>query len=890
MTTTKQAVVIAGNQSTGLTRTDVLGLEEVDRTKAKVVGGKGANLGELARLAGIRVPAGFCVTTEAFQRIVGDAPPIGALLDRLSSLAASDRDTIRELSGELRRIIEATAIPDDLRDAISQALSRLGADDAYAVRSSATAEDLPGASFAGQQDTFLNVRGAQAIVTHVRRCWASLFTERAVSYRIQHGFDHRKVHMAVVVQKMVSPQAAGILFTADPVTSNRKVTSIDAGFGLGEALVAGLTRADSYKLRDGRIIEKTIATKTLATYALDEGGTEERPLDPERQRGQVLTEAQMLQLERLGRQIERHFGHPQDIEWCLVEDEFHIVQSRPITTLYPIPEGGERANRVYISVGHQQMMTDAMKPLGLSVFQLAAGGPMHPAGGRLFVDPAKQLASPATRDAFLDMLGRTHPLMRDALQTLIERGDFIQTLPDDATPSPPGQGSQVLALAGSGAQIDDDPAIVAELIERSRAALAALKRDIRTKAGTALFDFIVEDIQQWKKSMLEPRSMGAIMAGMNASAWLNEKMSTWLGEKNVADTLSQSVANNITSEMGLALLDVADAIRPYPEVIARLQRVKHEDFLDELVALDGGQEARDAIRAYLDKYGMRCAGEIDITRARWSEKPTALVPLILSNIKNFTPGAGARKFAQGRQEALQQAQALLDRSRRLPDGEHKAGEAQRMIDRLRNFAGYREYPKYDLVNRYFVYKQALKREAERLVQAGVIFDADDIHYLTFGELREVVRTHQLDGQIVGDRKAEHELHEKLTPPRVITSEGEIVAGAYKRDHLPAGAIVGQAVSSGVVEGRARVLADMADAHMEEGDILVTTFTDPSWTPLFVSIKGLVAEVGGLMTHGAVIAREYGLPAVVGVEHATRLIRDGQRIRVHGTDGYVEILT
>jgi pyruvate,water dikinase len=208
---------------------------------------------------------------------------------------------------------------------------------------------------------------------------------------------------------------------------------------------------------------------------------------------------------------------------------------------------------------------------------------------------------------------------------------------------------------------------------------------------------------------------------------------------------------------------------------------------------------------------------------------------------------------------------------------------------FRNFIGYREYPKYGIVNRYFLYKQALLKEAGQLVRAEVIHEDADIYYLTFQELREVVRTNKLDDQIVSKRKDEHDRHRKLTPPRVITSDGEIVAGAYKRANLPADAIVGLPVSSGVVEGRACVLLDIAEADLEEGDILVTSFTDPSWTPLFVSIKGLVTEVGGLMTHGAVIAREYGLPAVVGVENATQLIEDGKRIRVHRTDGYVEIL-
>jgi pyruvate,water dikinase len=870
-------------------RAYVLGFQEVGRTDIGAVGGKGANLGELSRLEGIRVPDGFCVSTEAFKRVMGAAPAISDLLDRLALLKAEDREAIRELAAAIREVIEGIALPEDVQEAITRFLSRLGEHEAYAVRSSATAEDLPAASFAGQQDTYLNVIGKPAILKHISRCWASLFTERAVAYRLQHSFDHRKVHMAVVVQKMLLPQAAGILFTADPVTANRKVTSIEAAFGLGEALVSGLVNADGYKVRDGQVIEKAIATKQLATWALEDGGTQQRALEPEQQNQQVLTDAQIVRLARLGRQIEEYFGQPQDIEWCFVEDAFHIVQSRPITTLYPIPEAGDHGKHVYISVGHQQMMTDPLKPLGLSLWQLTAARPMYAAGGRLFVDIAKELASPASRAAILDGLGRSEPLIQDALTTLIERGDFIESSPGDLKAPGPGPGKPGMSPAGVQAQIEDDPAIVADLIARSQASIEALKRDIRTKSGTELLDFILEDIQRLKQSLFEPRSFGALMAGMNAATWINERMLAWLGEKNAADTLSQSAPNNVTSEMGLALLDVADVIRPHPEVVAYLQHAKDEGFLEGLLPLEGGPEAHDAIRAYLDKYGMRCVGEIDVTRTRWHEAPTTLVPLLLSNIKNFEPGAASRKFEQGRQEASKKEQELLERLKQLPEGEQKAGETQRMIRRLRTFIGYREYPKYAIINRSFLYKQALLEEAGRLVRANVLHEPEDIYYLTFQELREVVRTHTLDGSTVSKRKAEHERHRKLTPPRVLTSDGEIVAGAYKRADLPAGALAGLAVSAGVVEGRARVLSDMADAELEAGDILVTAFTDPSWTPVFVSIKGLVTEVGGLMTHGAVIAREYGLPAVVGVENATRLIKEGQRIRVHGTDGYVEIL-
>jgi pyruvate,water dikinase len=885
MCTEEHAAMIAGGDPKGIVTFQpdcyVLDLQEIDETQVAVVGRKGAHLGELSRIEGIRVPPGVCVTTDAFRRIMGEAPSIDDRLDRLSRLNADDREAIGMLSAGIRRTLEGIAIPDDVAAAITLALARLGEQAAYAVRSSATAEDLPTASFAGQQDTYLNVVGPAAILQHVSRCWASLFTERAVTYRLRNGFDHRKVHMAVVVQQMVFPHAAGILFTADPVTSNRKVASVEASFGLGEALVSGLVNADLYKVRDGEVIAKAVATKRLAIHASPAGGTQAQAIDPAQQDQPALTDAQVVRLAQLGRRIEAHFGRPQDIEWCLVGDGFEIVQSRPITTLFPIPAAGDRENHVYVSVGHQQMMTDPMKPLGLSLRQLTALPRMYEAGGRLFVDVIQGLASPATRGGILEALGKSDPLIGDALQTILERDDFIPSLPDENPGGAPPRDAP--------APIETDPAIVTDLIERSQASNAALKRNIRSKSGSALLDFILADIQELKRILFDPRSHQVYMGAMDASGWLNEKLQEWLGEKNAADTLTQSVPHNVTSQMGLALLDVADVIRPHPQVVAFLQDVEDEGFLDELAKLAGGPEAREAIGTYLDTYGMRCVGEIDITRPRWSERPTTLVPLILGNIKNFEPGDGERRFEQGRQEALTKEQELLKRLRALPDGERKAEETKRKIDRVRTFIGYREYPKYFIVSRYFVYKQALLEEAERLVQAHALREQEDIFYLTFQELHDVVRTNQVDDQLISQRKCAFTSYQALTPPRVLTSEGEVIAGAYRRDDVPTGALIGLPVSGGTIDGRARVILDMAEADLEPGDILVTAYTDPSWSPLFVAIKGLVTEAGGLMTHGAVIAREYGLPAVVGVEHATRLIREGQRIRLHGTDGYVEIL-
>src|SRR5256884_9687565 len=402
----------------------VLGFQDIDQTKLMVVGGKGANLGELSKIEGIRVPDGFCISTEAFKRIIGETSSINELLDQLSLLKVEDRDKISELSGEIRRVIEGIAIPQDMHEEITRLLTRLGEKNAYAVRSSATAEDLPTASFAGQQDTYLNIIGKEAILKHISKCWASLFTERAVIYRLQNGFDHRKVHMSVVVQKMVFPQASGILFTADPVTSSRKVLSIDASFGLGEALVSGLVNPDVYKVLDGKIIDRKISTKKLAIYASKDGGTKEQEIEPDRQHAQALTDKQILQVARIGRTIEQHFGCPQDIEWCLVDDDFQIVQSRPITTLFPIPAVDDQENHVYISVGHQQMMTDAMKPLGLSFWQMTTARPMYEAGGRLVVDVVRDLGWPTIRARLVELAGKSDPLIGDALQSILERGNF----------------------------------------------------------------------------------------------------------------------------------------------------------------------------------------------------------------------------------------------------------------------------------------------------------------------------------------------------------------------------------------------------------------------------------------------------------------------------------
>jgi rifampicin phosphotransferase len=869
----------------------VLGFDVIGRDHVDIVGGKGAHLGELSRIEGVLVPPGFCVTTDAFRRIVTDVPSIGERLEQLAHVGPDDDGSTRDLSTELRHAVESVPIPGELATAIADGVALLGEDGAYAVRSSATREDLPGVSAAGQHDSFLDVVGPAAVLAYVSRCWASLFTERAVAYRLRNGVDHRLVQMAVVVQRMVRPDASGVAFTADPVTSDRRVVCVEAVAGLGEALVTGRVTPDTYRVRDGRLTSASVATDT-SDDASPADGSGEVAVTPQRRDRPALTDPQVLALADLARRVEAHLGCPQDIEWCLADGAVHLVQSRPITTLFPVPATDDGMPHVFVSVGHNQMMTDAMTPLGISVWLLTTPRPMFVAGGRLFVDVVRQLGSPGSRAGLLDVMGRGDPLVRDALETVLERDDWIPPLPDVEPTGAPAGGAPAGTSAGDApAPLETDPAIVTRLMADTRASIAALRRDIAGRSGPALIEFILADLPELRRLLFDPLGHQVFMSAMEATWWLNDHLEAWLGEKNAADTLARSVPDNVTSEMGLALMDVADVLRPHPEVVAFLEHVGgDEDFLDHLAGLEGGPQARAAIGDFLDEYGMRCVGEIDISRPRWSERPTTLVPVLLGNVRNFGPGAGRRRFEEGRDEARRKEEDVVARVRALPDGEQRAEATQRMIDRVRSFIGYREYPKYGMVSRYFVYKRALLAEAGRLVAAHVLREPEDIFFLTFDELGDVVRTHRADERLIDRRREEFASYRTLTPPRVMTSDGEVITGTYRRDGVPPGALVGLPVSTGIAEGRARVVADLAGADLETGDILVTAYTDPSWTPAFVALAGLVTEVGGQMTHGAVIAREYGLPAVVGVQGAMGLVRDGQRIRIDGTLGTVELLS
>ncbi|MFQ5408011.1 MAG: phosphoenolpyruvate synthase [Anaerolineales bacterium] len=883
----------------------ILRFEKISAADLPLVGGKGANLGEMAR-AGLPVPPGFCVTTAAFRAFMEASGAAAATYAALSGLAPADLAGVRMAGARIRRRLLNAPIPTDVSDAVLAAFDTAGAEQAFAVRSSATAEDLPGASFAGQQDTFLNVRGADDLLDKVRACWVSLFTDRAILYRMQNGFDHGEVALSVVVQRMIAPDVSGIMFTADPVSNHRHRATIDASYGLGEALVQGIVSPDHYKVdkRTGEIAAIGVGDKLVAIRPLPHGGVAEQAVRPELQRVRSLSDEQVRALVAMGARVEAHYGTPQDIEWGLQGGELFLLQTRPITSLYPLPEPPprDRALRAYVSLNHAQVMTDPMPPMAISIWRLllpfgisSALGTPNPyvcgAAGRIYLDVTPMLHHPISRRVMPRMLVVADPLIANAVGALIARADFrsgakqmrdrlttprllrwfapliLQALVRLWLIAPEGASDKL--AANLDAYIDAASERIAGFptgLQRLRAVHAWLAR-IFIEAALPLPPYL--------------------MAG-GLALLLLKKLTHGRAAPADLDALVRGLVGNVTTDMGLAVGDLADVARRSPELADRLQNLQSP--ISDLTTVPGGADFLAALDRFLQRYGARGPSEIDISRKRWRADAGSLLAVIAGNLQHTEPGAHRAHHRQLLEAGQAAAERLVNVVRVGPLGALRAALVRRMVRVVRNLMAVREHPKFMLVRGMDIARQAILEAADMLAAQGRLAATDDVWFLTLPELIGLFERPGEDArEVVAARREEFARFHHLTPPRVITSDGEILTVAYTRADLPAGALPGNPVSAGVVEGAARVVLDPGAEVLHAGEILVAPFTDPGWTPLFINAAGLVMEVGGVMTHGSVIAREYGIPAVVGVLEATKRIRTGQRIRVHGDNGYVEIL-
>ncbi len=876
----------------------VLDFDEIGAGDLPSVGGKGANLGEMTK-AGFPVPPGFCVTTAAFDLFMDGMEDI---YDELEQVRIDDLDAIREIGENVRGRIVGQAVPSDIREAVLSAWRETGEEHAYAVRSSATAEDLPDASFAGQQDTYLNVVGEEALMDSVRRCWTSLFTDRAILYRVKNGFPHRDVKLSVVVQRMVMSEKSGTLFTADPLTGHRYTLTIDASFGLGEALVSGLVTPDNYHVdkRSMRISDITVSEKKLAIYPVKEGGTEKVEIGEERMHQRVLTDAEVTELAEMAVEVERHYGIPQDMEWAFESGELYLLQTRPITSLYPIEglEYPEGQLGIFFSSGHQQGMTNAMTTLSRSALSMMAPigqvegeyrtRYMRSAGSRLFMDITLLLRHRILRKGVMRGISQFDMLAPEALRQLMKRPEFKRSpsahIPLSFVPKFMGFGRRLylgIWKKNHSGFLERTNALIRKRV------FSFEDRLQQTPVGKERLEVITREMQGFFSFIFEFWIPEAA-AGIAATKMLEEDTEKWLGEE-ASHEISLGIPGNVVNEMNLMLGDIAEYVKAHPDLKDAFESMGDDvaGWFEKVEGLEGSSGFMKMWSRFMDTYGMRGASEIDMASPRWYEDPLPVLKVIADNVnREESYRQRFEKQAARREEVFEQ---LLKTAGRGFLGRREK-RLRRLYSTMVEIGGMREHHKFAAVKYMAVIKESLKAVAEELVRRDLIQSSDDIWFLEWGELIRIWEDSGTDWKkLVEERRQEHIRDQRLSPPIIITSDGETPFVDYTVKDAPEGALLGNPVSSGVVEGTVHVIHDPVAENLSPGEILVTKFTDPGWTPLFINAGAVVLEVGGALTHGAVVAREYGIPAVVGVRNATSELRTGQRIRVDGNRGIVEVL-
>lgn len=872
-------------------------------------GGKGASLARLTA-AGFPVPPWFIVSTDHYREFVETNGLDRAIAHVLDGLDGTDPGALETASATIREAFMNGTLPEQTwHEVLTQAADWESTP--LAVRSSATAEDLPEASFTGQQDTYLNVIGPSSLRRAVVACFASLWTARAIGYRLHNGVDQSQVALAVVVQVMVPAESSGVLFTANPLTGVRTQSMIDATRGLGEALVSGRVDPDHWVVdtASGRVVERRRGSKRVTTNVLPGGGVSLAASEPDQ--GFCLTDAQVAEAVSMGARVAETFGSPQDIEWAFAGGRLHLLQSRAITTLFPLPEFTATTRSplaVWFSFGAVQGILDPLTPLGQDAIRLAFSGAarlfgrhldpeanpyLRPAGerlwirvdlvarsalGRLVLPVALPMVEPSTA-RILDGLGddpRLTPFPGSPRRAVAGPfGHFLgRVLPrvPRSLLDPMGQRRAFEATAERFLARVRDTELRASAIADPRARLAARLAGLRAEIGDALW-------------VLLPRFAPIMGPGVAMMHRLNE-LAAKVGEPGLGLECLRGLDGNVTTAMDLALWEVARTIRGDDPSMARFVHDDPEslatDYRDGVLP----DTAQAAIGSFLRRYGMRGLRELDLGRPRWDDDPTQVMAMLRSYVQidraEQAPDAVFAAAQDGSKAATDRLARLLSRS--------DAAQARFLVSRIRGMMGVRETPKFTIIRAMAIVRGGLLASGADLVEAGVLERANDLCFLRLAELDRVwTREAPSWRQLIAERRAVDAREERRVQlPRVILSDGRTFYEGL--GNAPDGALTGSPVSPGVAEGRVRVVTDPAAESLAPGEILVCRATDPAWTPLFLAAAGLVTEVGGMMTHGSVVAREYGIPAVVGVHEATRRLTSGQCVRVDGTNGTIQFIS
>ena len=885
-------------------------------------GGKGANLVQLAR-AGFVVPPGFIITTDAYRAFVTMNQLQAQIVGLAENASPEEPTTLEDTSAEIRALFEHGNMPVEIAAEIASTYRNLSSQTAtsrqaepaatqiaVAVRSSATAEDLPGLAFAGQQDTYLNVVGEEAVLDAVKKCWASLWTGRAMTYRAHNRIPSSEVALAVIIQQMVPSESSGVLFTANPVTGRRDEMVIDASFGLGEAIVSGQVEPDHYVVNphNWAITERQLGAKAIAILPRVGGGTE--PIARDSSQQQALADEHLIELAQIAQRVAGSFGSPQDIEWAWANQRLYLLQSRPITSLYPLPATTYSGLRVYVNFNFIQGVIDPLTPLGIDALRLLFSGVprllrlhssmreiLPDAGGRLFMDLADVVADVRLRNLVLNGVGQSDPGARQTLLRLIEEGRIA--------PKRTLTTRRALTLLGALLPILRRTLTAWLAPERARRHVIANAEQYmaQTRAHARSANDLASRLRSMENDLSRAEELGlgvmpTALSVFNAVQRMDDWLSAWLGTKpGAALQLMQGLPNNATTEMDLRLWAVAQAIRRDPTALAAMR----SESIEALVEAHGQGHlpttAQRALDEFLQAYGMRAVAEIDLGRPRWRDDPTPILQILRGYLQieddYLAPDA---VFRRNREQAERLASDYLTRVRKTRWGSVRAKLVGGILRRMYVLGGLREVPLFYMVSLLDLYRTVLLDSARELVTRGELERAEDIFFVPLDILKRFATGDpsagsklDLKGIAAAHRLAYERERMRKQIPHILLSSGEAFYEGVNGTTTAEDEVAGEAVSPGVVEGRVRVILDPRGAHLEPGEILVCPSTDPGWTPLFLTAGGLVMEIGGMVTHGSVVAREYGLPAVVGVHNATTRFKTGERVRVDGNRGRVRLL-
>ncbi|HEY8599860.1 MAG TPA: PEP/pyruvate-binding domain-containing protein, partial [Thermomicrobiales bacterium] len=820
-----------------------------------------------------------------------------------------DLSRLAALAADARAVLLAAPVPAAIASAIAAGYGALWADAPVpvAVRSSATAEDLPYASFAGQQDTYLNIVGHAAVIDAVRRCWASLWTDRAVTYRASNRIDPRGVRLAVVVQRMVASQVAGILFTANPLTGKRRQAVIDASPGLGEAVVSGAVNPDHFVVDTptGAIVERRLGDKRVVIEAVAGGGTR-RVETADATDAACLSDAQIGALVALGARVEAHYGTPQDTEWAIdPAGALWLTQSRPITTLFPLPENapiGDDDLRVYFSFNVAQGVYGPLTPSGMQAFRLigsavvtAFGRPpadryigppiIAEAANRFYLDVTPLLRSTGGRRLAEQLL--QHMEARTA--AIVRRLDADPRLATVETP----RGPLMRRVVGIAAR-NRVPFFLAQALVQPRAArgrVARLEGELRALGVVGPRASAAERLAAVERLFAAiPRVLFGVgpvfVVGLAANALAGRLLGD-LATPDERQIAMRALPHNPTTEMDLALWALAQRVRADADAERLVRATPPAQLAADYRAGLLLQVLQAGLADFLHTYGHRGVAEIDLGVSRWGEDPTHIFGVLANYLQlDNHESAPDRQFRRAATEA--RAMVAIVAGRAGQRGRLRGALVGIALRRARALAGLREMPKNYVVLVLAEVRALLLPVGAELADAGRLAAPDDIFFLTLPEMYAAIGG--VDQRaLVRERRATHAQEQKRRHlPRILLSDGTEPTGeaAVAAD---VGALTGTPASAGTVTATARVILDPTGARLEPGEILVVPSTDPGWTPLFLTAGGLVMEMGGAMSHGAVVAREYGIPAVVGVAEAIERIATGQRITVDGAAGTITIV-